>query len=63
MENNVKFILVGSLIIIGTFLFFEHRVHILGNFQYLLFALYIAMHFFMHSGHGGHGKEKKGGHH
>lgn len=63
MNIKTKFILIGSLVIIGIYLFFEHRVHILDNAQYLLFALFIAMHFFMHAGHGGHTHEKKGGHH
>ena len=60
MDTKTKFILAGSLFIIGFYLFFEHRAHIFGNSQYLLFALFIAMHFFMHAGHG---KGKKGGHH
>ena len=64
MDNKIKFILVGSLIIAGFYLFFEHKAHILGNAQYLLFALFIAMHFFMHKDHGGHREHKKGsGHH
>ena len=63
MNTKTKFILIGSLIIIGVYLVFEHRMHILGNTQYLLFALFIAMHFFMHGGHGGHSDSKKGGHH
>ncbi len=63
MNTKVKFILFGSLVIIGVYLILEHKVHILGNAQYLLFALFIVMHFFMHTGHGGHGEQKKGGHH
>ncbi len=61
MNTKTKIILIVSLLIIGLYLFFEHRVHILGNFQYLLFLLFIVMHFFMHSGHGGHGERKKVG--
>lgn len=63
MNTKAKLILVGSLVIIGIYLFFEHRVHTLGNSQYLLFAVFIAMHLFMHKGHGVHGGQKKGGHH
>ena len=63
MNTKTKFILIGSLLIIGFYLFLEHRAHIFGNLQYLLFALFIAMHFFMHAGHGGHGEQKKGGRH
>lgn len=63
MNTKTKFILAGSLIIIGFYLFFEHRVHIFGNVQYILLALFIVMHLFMHGGHGGHTNGKKGGHH
>lgn len=63
MDTKTKFILAGSLVIIGFYLFFEHKAHIFDNSQYLLFVLFIAMHFFMHIGHGGHGEQKKGGHH
>lgn len=64
MNNQTKTILIVSLAVIGFYLFFEHRTHIFGNAQYLLFGLYILMHFFMHAGHGSHGghntKMKKG---
>ena len=60
---NAKVVLIISLLIIGFYLVFEHRVHIFGNFQYVFFVLFILMHVFMHTGHGGHGREKKGGHH
>lgn len=63
MNSKTKFILIGSLVIIGFYLFFEHRAHVFGNSQYLLIALFIVMHFFMHAGHGGHGDQKKGGRH
>lgn len=70
MNTQNKIILAGSLLIIGFYLITEHRAHLLGNAQYLLFTLFIAMHFFMHKGHGGYGshdnsndKSKKGGHH
>ena len=63
MNTKTKLIIIGSLVIIGIYLFFEHKVHILGNSQYFLFALFIAMHFFMHTGHGGHKEQEKGGHH
>ncbi len=64
MNNKLLYILILSLVIVAFFLIFEHRVHIWGNMQYVLFALFIGLHFFMHAGHGGHDKgSKKGGHH
>ncbi len=62
MSKN-KVIFIVSIIIIGIYLFFEHRAHIIGNSQYLLFVLFILMHLFMHAGHGGHVEKKKGDHH
>lgn len=62
MNTTTKFILIVSLLIIGVYLILEHRVHLLGYSQYILFALFIAMHFFMHGSHGGHKKQKKGEH-
>ena len=63
MDTKIKFILIGSLSILGFYLFFEHKAHILGNSQYILFGIFILLHFFMHAGHGGHGEHKKGSHH
>ncbi len=66
MNTKTKLMLIGSLIIVAFYLFFEHRVHLLGNSQYLLLGLFILLHLFMHAGHGGHGghgEQKKGGHH
>jgi predicted tellurium resistance membrane protein TerC len=62
MNTRIKLILIGSLLIIGVYLILEHRIHILGYSQYILFALFIAMHFFMHGSHGGHNGQKKGEH-
>ena len=62
MNTKTKFMLIGSLVIIGLYLLFEHRIHLLGNSQYLLLGLFILLHLFMHVGHGGH-EQKKGGHH
>lgn len=63
MNTKTKIILGVSLLVIGFYILVEHRVHILGNFQYLIFGLFIIMHLYMHTGHGGHSKQKKGGHH
>ena len=54
MDKKLRFILFGSLGIVSIFLIFEHRAHILGNFQYILFVLFIGLHLVMHLGHGGH---------
>lgn len=63
MNQITKIIFIVSLLIIGIYLLVQHRIHIFDNFQYLLFLLFIVMHFFMHAGHGGHEKQKKGEHH
>lgn len=63
MDTKTKFMLIGSLVIIGFYLLFEHRLHLFGNSQYLLLGLFIFLHLFMHVGHGGHEEQKKGGHH
>lgn len=63
MNNKTKIVLIISLAIIGFYLYAEHRAHIFGNSQYILFGIFILLHFFMHAGHGGHGEQKKGGHH
>ena len=45
-----------SLLIVGYFLFKEHRAHITGAMPYILLGLFLVFHFFMHSmhGHGSH---------
>lgn len=63
MNVKTKVIILLSLLVIGFYLWVEHRVHIFGNAQYLLFALFIVIHLFMHAGHGGHGEKQRGGHH
>ncbi len=63
MSIQAKIILIISLVIIGLYLFTEHKAHIFGNAQYLLFGIFILLHFFMHTGHDGHGDQKKGGNH
>jgi hypothetical protein len=69
MNKKLSIILIGSLGIVAFFLIFEHRAHIFGNIQYVLFVLFIGLHLVMHLGHGGHGNHndheghKKGGSH
>ena len=40
----------------GYFLLTEHRAHFFGALPYLLLLACLLMHFFMHRGHGGHGR-------
>ncbi|MCL6096608.1 MAG: DUF2933 domain-containing protein [Patescibacteria group bacterium] len=68
MDNKLLFIPVVLLGMVGFFLVFEHRVHLLGAVPYLFFVIFIGLHFFMHigMGHGGkheHDNKKKGENH
>ncbi len=54
MSKQTIIILVISLLIIGIYLLVEHKVHVFGNLQYILFGIFILAHLFMHAGHGGH---------
>ncbi len=60
-ENNKKittryrWVLIGSLLVAAFYLILEHRAHLVQNASYIVFGLFILMHFFMHRGHGGHG--------
>lgn len=54
MNTKTKILLIVSLSVVGFYLLAEHRAHIFGNSQYLLFILFALMHLFMHAGHGDH---------
>ena len=41
-------------VVLGFFLFTEHRAHLFGALPFLLVLLCPLMHLFMHHGHGGH---------
>lgn len=41
-------------VVLGFFLFAEHRAHLFGFLPYALLLLCPLMHLFMHGGHGGH---------
>lgn len=60
MDIKIKITLIAFLAIIGFFLIAEHRAHLYGLLPYSFLLLCLVMHLFMH---GGHGDEKKGGHH
>lgn len=48
----------GALIILGYFLFTEHRAHTIQFFPYLFLLACPLMHIFMHGGHGSHNHNK-----
>jgi DUF2933 family protein len=50
-------VLAGFLIIAGALLFTEHRAHVFGVLIWLPLIACPLMHFFMHSGRGGHGQQ------
>ncbi len=54
LSSRTGLIVTASLVILGFFLFAEHRVHVLGALPYILLALFLVLHLFLHSGHGGH---------
>ena len=51
----LPWIWVTLAVVLGFFLFTEHRAHLFGVLPYLLILLCPLMHVFMHKGHGGHG--------
>ena len=62
MNTKLKIIFIAFIAITGFFLITDHSAHIYDYSQYILFAAFIILHLFMHTGHSGHGG-KKGGHH
>lgn len=57
----VKTIAFFGLAIIALYLLTEHRAHLLAYSSFIVFGVFILMHFFMHSGHGEQGGSR-GGH-
>lgn len=53
-----RWVLCGFLVIVGFFLFEEHRAHLLGALPYLLLLACPLMHLFMHHDHAVHGGQK-----
>jgi hypothetical protein len=53
-RGKLPLILVVLAVVLGFFLFTEHRAHLFGVLPYLLFLACPLMHLFMHHGHGGH---------
>ena len=46
-------------VVLGFFLFTEHRAHLFGILPYALLLLCLLMHLFMHGGHGGYNHGSK----
>ncbi len=55
MLSKPDIVLIGFLIVIGYFLFTEHRAHAIAFLPYLFLLACPLMHMFMHGGHSGHG--------
>jgi Protein of unknown function (DUF2933) len=55
MLSKSRIVLIGFLLVIGYFLFTEHRAHVIAFLPYLLLLACPLMHLFMHGGHGEHG--------
>ncbi|QBY55799.1 DUF2933 domain-containing protein [Cupriavidus oxalaticus] len=54
--SRSKLVTIGFLLVIGYFLWTEHRAHVIQFLPFLLLAACPLMHLFMHHGHGhGHG--------
>jgi hypothetical protein len=63
MLSKPNIVLIGFLIVIGYFLFTEHRAHAIASLPYLFLLACPFMHIFMHGGHNGpssHGIHKHG---
>jgi Protein of unknown function (DUF2933) len=55
-SSSAGLVLAGFLLIAAVLLLVEHRAHALGVLIYLPLLLCPLMHFFMHGGHGNHGR-------
>lgn len=55
--SRSKVVTIGFALVIGYFLWTEHRAHVIQFLPFLLLAACPLMHLFMHHGHGhGHGQ-------
>lgn len=62
LGSRRSLVLIVFLVIVGFFLFTEHRAHLFGILPYLLLLACLFMHMFMHGGHGKHGSGGEGHH-
>lgn len=53
-RRMLPWIWVTLAVVLGFFLFTEHRAHLFGVLPFLLVLLCPLMHLFMHHGHGSH---------
>lgn len=52
--SRSRWVFIGFMLVIGYFLYAEHRAHVVQYLPYLLLLACPLMHVFMHRGHGHH---------
>lgn len=52
----LSWVWLTPVVVLGFFLFTEHRAHLFGALPFLLVLLCPLMHLFMHRGHNGHAR-------
>ena len=61
-RSVLPWVWLALAVVLGFFLFTEHRAHLFGALPFLLVLLCPLMHLFMHHGrHGGHGQHRSTG--
>ena len=58
-NNNVRWILIGLLVIAGIYLIADHGQHIAPYFPFVFLLGCLFMHLFGHGGHGRHDSHEK----
>jgi heme/copper-type cytochrome/quinol oxidase subunit 4 len=59
-RSRTGLVLLVFLAIAAFFLITEHTAHLFGALPYVLLLSCLALHFFMHRGHGGHAGHGRG---
>lgn len=57
-SNNIRWVLIGLLVIIGIYLIIDHGRHLLPYLPFAFLFGCLFMHMFMHGGHGSHGGDR-----